>query len=116
MSDDTPNGFDKVARNSVFTIIGHGAATLSLGAIIWLATSVTTLQREVVELRVEMAKGTLPRIEALEDRVLRTEQELDRQSDDRFSKAEAAQMEARLRREIQRMGNNLLPFERRPRD
>lgn len=100
MSDDSLTLSERAAKNALFTIIGHGAASLSLIAIIWLATSVTAMDKQLAKLRAEVSVGILPRVIANEHDIELLQNELQARTRDRFTTTDGASLEFRLLREI----------------
>ncbi len=100
MSDEHPTLSERAAKNSLFTIIGHGAATLSLGAIVWLASTVAAMDKQLTQIRAELTVGVLPRVAANEHDIELIQQEMQTRTRDRFTATDAAALELRLLREI----------------
>ncbi len=100
MSDEKPTLPERAARSAFFTIIGHGAASLSLVAILWLGTTVTALDKQFTALRAEMTVGVVPRIASNERDIELIQAEMNDRTRDRFTATDAAALELRLLREI----------------
>ncbi len=110
MSDESPTLSERAAKNSLFTVIGHGAASLCLVGILWLGSTVTAMDKRLAELAAEMKAGIVPRIVANERDIQRIEQELAARVRDRFTAADGAALEIRLLREITNLQTEVRRF------
>ncbi len=116
MTDENPTlteRAEKAAKNSFFTIVGHGAATLSLAAMIWLAGTVTDMDKQLTGLRAELTAGIVPGIAANRSDIEDIEDELELRTQDRFTGSEAAAMEYRIQQDIQELRGELRRFMQR---
>ena len=100
VSDQRQSLPERAAKSALFTAVGHGAATLSLAAIVWLGSTVTSVDKQLTQLRAEVTSGLLPRIEANERDIEAIRQDLANRTRDRLTAVDAAAMEARMMREI----------------
>jgi len=97
VSEQTPPNLpERAARSAVFTILGHGAATVSLALIIWLTTTVSSLDKQLAEMRA----GVVSRLDVHERQITTIQRELANRTENRFTTADGAALEVRLLREI----------------
>lgn len=100
MSDQGPTLSERASKNALFTTIGHGAAALCLPALVGLWLSLSSMDREITAIRVELSAGLLPRIVNLERRADVIQAELTDRTLDRFTTADGAQLKVELLAEI----------------
>ncbi len=111
MSDQNLSLPERVADSSLLRFVSRLGVPLVLAAILWLGSTVTTLDRQVAEgqtrlsgqiaeLRAELTAGALPQIATNKHDIERIQDELQARTRDRFTATDAAALELRLLREI----------------